>query len=110
MMTKPVRRPHLPRITKPEAGAALDRLLAIAKGDTAGAKLVADFLLNWWDGAHGAWTMVDITNVDPETGEDMLIIIAFLAQNGVYYADAWQRKGDMIALMERWNWKGCNDA
>lgn len=109
-MTKPVRRPPLPRITKPEAGAALDRLLAIAKGDTGGAKLVADFLLNWGDGAHGSSTMVDITKVDPETGEDILIIIAFLAQSGVCYADAWQRKDDMGLLMNLWNWKGCNGA
>lgn len=109
-MTHPVRRPSLPHITKPEAGAALDRLLTMAKGDTGGAKLVADFLLNWWDGAHGAWTMVDITNVDPETSEDMLTIIAFLAQSGVHYADTWGRKNDMAVLMEMWNWKGCNDA
>lgn len=105
-MTNPISRPPIRAVSHADAGAAVDRLLVIAQGDTGGANRVANFLLAWWDGADGKFCIIDICNVDGETAEDMLIILAYLAQNGVTYADAWGRGADMGRLIDRWNWKG----
>ncbi len=105
-MTSPIPRPLMRRIDHDEAGAALDRLITAASSDTGGAARVADFLLSWWDGASGAFRLIDICNVDAETAEDMLIILAYLAHTGVTYANAWGREADMGRLIDQWNWKG----
>lgn len=105
-MIQPVRRPPIRTVTHEEAGEALNRLIAAADSDTGGARRVAEFLLSWWDGDGVQWAIIDITNVDAEIGEDMLIIIAYLAQTGVSYADAWGREKEMGELIDKWNWKG----
>ncbi|WP_203310297.1 DUF7673 family protein [Sphingomonas beigongshangi] len=105
-MTFIVQRPPIRAIQFEEAGEALDRLIAAAQSDTGGARRVASFLLSWWDGDDGQWAMIDIANVDAEIGEDILIIIAYLAQTGVCYADAWGREKEMGELIDKWNWKG----
>lgn len=101
-MIQPVRRPPIRTVTHEEAGEALDRLIAAADRDTGGARRVGDFLLSWWDGDSGRWPLINISNVDAETGEDMLIILAYLAQNNVTYANAWGREADIARLIDRW--------
>jgi hypothetical protein len=95
-----------PRVLFEEAGEALGRLIVAADSDTGGARRVAEFLLSWWDGAEGKWPLINISNVDPEVGEDMLIILASLAQNNVTYAHAWDRGTDIARLFDRWGWTG----
>jgi hypothetical protein len=97
-------------VTYADAGDALDRLLEVARHDTGQSGRVASFLLSWWDGAAGGAPIIDIAEVDRDLREDMLIIIAYLAQNGVSYADAWGRKEEMGELIDRWNWKGRGNA
>jgi hypothetical protein len=109
-MFKQIPRPLIRHVDHDEAGASLDRLITAASSDTGGAARVADFLLSWWDGASGAFRLIDICNVDAETAEDMLVILAYLAQNGVTYADAWGRRADMERLIDAWDWKGQRSA
>ncbi len=92
-----------PLVGKPtfnETGDALARLITAARGTSGGERRVASFLLNWWDGQAGLISMADLCYVDAETREDILVVIAFLARNGVHYADAWGRRGDIQKLMD----------
>lgn len=108
-MPLPQTRPLIRAVTFEETGQALDRLIQIARGDSGGARRVVDFLLSWWDGPTGGWSIIEISNVDAETGEDMLIVLAYLAQNNVTYADAWGHKDEIGELIDLWNWKGRGD-
>ena len=98
-MTAITPRPPIRAVSHADAGAALDRLLVIAQGDTGGANRVANFLLAWWDGADGKFCIIDICNVDGETAEDMLISLGYLSQNNVTYATAWNRGDAMEQLV-----------
>lgn len=86
-----------------EAGRALSRLIPVAKSDTGQSARVADFLLAWWNGTdNGKFEILHLCNVDAPIAEDMLIIMSFLAQNGVTYADAWGERESMVELWEIW--------
>lgn len=104
----PVRRPLMPAVNFDDVGAAIGRLLVIAMPSTTGAETgaswrVADFLLAWWNGEdHGDFQIAHFFSLDPETGEDLITIMAYLAQNEATYPDAWGHKADMVALAERW--------
>lgn len=99
----PVDRPPIPAISYAQAGCALSRLIPIAKSDTGQSARVADFLLAWWNGAdNGKFEILHLCNVDAPIAEDMLIIMSFLAQNGVTYADAWGERQSMVHLWELW--------
>lgn len=87
-----------------DAQTAVDRLLTIALNhDNGGASRVAAFLLAWWNGQDlGHFPVIDIANVDPEIGKDMLSILAFLNRFGVHYADAFGRRAEMERLIDIW--------
>lgn len=84
---------------------ALDRLITVASDRTDGGGRVANFLLSWWDGPFGTFPITNLTDVDAEIAEDMLIIMAFLVQHGVTYASAWGREADIGRLIDLWDWK-----
>lgn len=90
---RPVRRPALRAVSFEDVGAALARLMPIALPPTRAAKTgasskVADFLLAWWNGGDtGHFPLLHLCNVDETIAEDMLIIMAYLAQNTTTYAD-----------------------
>jgi len=86
------------------AGEALDRLINIAlSGDHGGARRVADFLLAWWNGPdQGHFAVIEITYLDYEIGLDVLTILTFLNQYGVHYADAWDRRQSIEAIIDKW--------
>lgn len=54
-------------------------------------------MVGWADGQvpHHSYL-----HVDGEIAEDMLMILGYLAQNNVTYADAWGRGRDMEQLVE----------
>ncbi len=106
MMNKPAVRMMMRNVSHDDAGEALGHLIEVADGDTGQSARIATFLLSWWDGAEGGAPIVDIGEVDRELREDMLIVIAYLAEHGVTYADAWGREADMGRLIDQWNWKG----
>jgi hypothetical protein len=103
MSTQPVRRPAIRAVSFSDAGAAIGRLVVVAKSHTGQSRRAADFLLAWWNGDdNGHFPILHLCNCDPEIAEDMLTIMAYLAQEATTYADAWGYQDDMIALWTLW--------
>ena len=104
----PVRRPAIRAVSSDDVGEALVRLFAIAlpksrAASTGSSRKVADFLLAWWDGAEaGHFPLLHLSNVDETTSEDMLTVMAYLAQNPVIYADQWGYKAAMGEIWDRY--------
>jgi hypothetical protein len=60
--------------------AALDRLVHIAQGDTGQSRIVANFLLAWWNaGECGGFDLTEVWGVDTPIALDMLRVFALLA-------------------------------
>jgi len=103
--TPPQRRPVIRAVSFEEAGEAISRLLPIAlpptrAAETGASAKVADFLLAWWNGDEcGHFPIIHLCNVDAVIAEDMLTIMAWLAQEPTTYADAW---GYRDAMGELW--------
>ena len=108
MSQLPQKRPVIRAVSSDEMGAAIGRLLAIALPSTRAAETgasgkVADFLLAWWNGDEcGHFPILHFCNVDAVIAEDMLTIMAYLAQESTVYADAWGYRDQMGALWERY--------
>jgi hypothetical protein len=87
----PQRRPVIRAVSFDEAGEAIGRLLAIAMPATRAAETgvsskVADFLLAWWNGLEcGHFPVLHLCNLDAVIAEDMLTIMAYLAQEPTIY-------------------------
>jgi len=105
-MSHPVSRVPIAAVSFDDAQAALDRLLAVAQGRSGGAYRVAHFLLAWHDGTVGLISMADFCMLDATTREDMITILAYIAQNDVTYPKAFGRNDDLIDLWERLNGDG----
>jgi hypothetical protein len=59
---------------------ALKRLIRVAQGDTGQSRIVANFLLAWWNAAEcGGFDLTDIWGVDAAIAVDMLRVFALLA-------------------------------
>ena len=60
--------------------AALERLIQVAQGNTGQSRIVANFLLAWWNaGECGGFDLTDVWGVDPLIAVDMLRVFALLA-------------------------------
>lgn len=102
-MMPPQRRPAIRAVTFEEAGEAIGRLIVVANADTGQSARVADFLLAWWNGSNnGHFPILHLCNCDAIIGEDMLIIMAYLAQEPTVYADAWGYRDAMVGLVSQW--------
>jgi len=89
--------------TYEDAGGALDRLIGHARGDHGGARRIVDFLFAWWNGPDlGHFPVMHLVNVDRAIARDMILIMTYLAETDVWYADAWGRRADMEGLIDRW--------
>lgn len=94
---------RLPLVTHSMVGEALDILIPVARSDTHQSRRVANFLLAWWNGPdNGHFPIVDVAATDRELGEAMAIIVLFLAQNSMEYANLWGRRQDMEDLIDQW--------
>ncbi len=104
----PARRPAIRAVSFDDVGAALARLVPIAlpptrAAETGASSKVADFLLAWWNGDDtGQFPILHLCNVDAVTAEDMLIIMAYLAENSTVYADRWGYRDTMAQIWERY--------
>ena len=87
-----------------ETGAAIGRLIELAKSDTHQASRVANFLLAWWNGPDwGHFPVADLFGLDCSIAADVTIVFAYLGQHGgAVYADAWGYREDMADLVEQW--------
>lgn len=64
---------------------ALERLIAIARGDTGQSRKVADFLLAWWNcGTCGAFDRTTLWGVDGSIAADMVTVFALVARCNRY--------------------------
>jgi hypothetical protein len=94
---------ELPHPSFDNAGAALDCLIAMANGDSGGSRCAADFLLAWWNGHDwGHFPIMHLKTLDRALGEDVMTILLFLVQGDTVYADMWDRRHEMEALIDRW--------
>jgi len=61
--------------------AALERLIAIAQGNTGQSRRVADFLLAWWNaGECGSFDLTNLWGVDSDIASDMAEVFALIAR------------------------------
>jgi hypothetical protein len=96
-------RPFISTVYPVDVSAALDRLIAMANGDSGGSRRCADFLLAWWNGPDmGHFPILHLCNVDHQLAQDMMTCMGFLVQNGVHYAYHWSRRADMEKLIDDW--------
>lgn len=104
----PQRRPVIRAVSFDEVGAAIGRLLPVAlpatrAAETGASRKVADFLLAWWNGDEcGHFPILHLCNLDAVIAEDMLTIMAWLAQEPTTYADAWGYRDAMGDLWVRY--------
>lgn len=102
-MTPPQRRPAIRAVTFEEVGEAIARLIVVAGSDTGQSGRAADFLLAWWNGPdNGHFPILHLCNCDTIIAEDMLIVMAYLAQEPTVYPDAWGHRDAMVELVEQW--------
>jgi hypothetical protein len=104
----PPRAPAIRAITHDDVGGALARLIPIAMpatraAETGASAKAADFLLAWWNGDNaGHFPVLHLCNVDATIAEDMLVIMAYLAENSTAYADQWGYREVMGEMWERY--------
>jgi len=82
--------------------AALERLIRIAQGDSGQCRIVANFLLAWWD-AHecGGFDLTDVWAVDAAIAEDMLTVFAHLVHCR-RYPDSLGYGTQFETIVRRW--------
>lgn len=103
MTQAPQRRPVIRAVSFDEVGEAITRLIVVARSDTGQSSRVADFMLAWWNGDdNGHFPILHLCNCDATISEDMLIVMAYLAQEPTVYPDAWGFRDAMVALAEHW--------
>lgn len=104
----PVRRAPIRAVSFDDVGAALGRLVRIAlpvtrAAETGASAKVADFLLAWWNGDDaGHFPILHLCNLDAVIAEDMLITMAYLAENATVYADQWGYGDTMGEIWRRY--------
>jgi hypothetical protein len=82
--------------------AALERLIQIAQGDTGQSRIVANFLLAWWNaGECGGFDLTDVWGVDASIAVDMLRVFALLAAHH-RYPDAMDYGKHFEAIVRAW--------
>jgi len=85
-----------------ESQAALQRLIAIARTDTGQARIVANFLLAWWNAAEcGGFDLTDVWGVDTEIALDMLRVFALITKQN-QYPDTMGYGADFERIVRLW--------
>ena len=65
--------------------APLQRLMRIAEGDSGQSRVVADFLLAWWNAdEYGGFNLTDVWAVDGRIAEDMLAVFTQIVLSRSY--------------------------
>jgi hypothetical protein len=83
-------------------GPALERLIKIGQGDTGQSRIVANFLLAWWNaGECGGFDLTEVWAVDTAIAVDMLRVFALVA-GGLQYPDAMGYGRQFEAIVQAW--------
>lgn len=94
-------------MTHDEVDAAIGRLADLARGDTGGSRMAANFLLAWWNGDDwGHFPISDLWGLDANNAADVTGIMAYLGTRSAIYADAWGYRDAMIELIRLWRPSG----
>ncbi|MGE4339703.1 MAG: hypothetical protein AB7E55_27630 [Pigmentiphaga sp.] len=81
---------------------ALKRLVKIAHGDTGQSRLVANFLLAWWNaGSCGGFDLTDLWGVDRAIANDMIAVIVLIASRHDY-PDVYGLRTDFERMVAEW--------
>ncbi len=90
------------KITKMHSKAALERLIEIAQGHSGQSRIVANFLLAWWNAEEcGGFDLTDVWAVDTSIAADMLRVFALLA-GCRQYPDAMGYSKQFQAIVRAW--------
>jgi len=90
--------------------AALERLIQIAQRDTGQSRIVANFLLAWWNAAEcGGFDLTDVWSVDASIAADMLTVFALLTLRHSYpilsvtasSSRPWSKRGGPRSAFEK---------
>jgi hypothetical protein len=82
--------------------AALERLIHIAQGHSGQSRIVARFLLAWWNAEEcGGFDLTDVWAVDTSIATDMLCVFALLA-GCRRYPDAMGYAWQFEAIVRAW--------
>jgi hypothetical protein len=81
---------------------AFERLLEIAESDTGQSRIVANFVLAWWNASSlGGFDPADLSMVDAAIAADIATIIVSIARNGeTFYPTEYRSK--IEKLIELW--------
>jgi hypothetical protein len=81
---------------------ALERLIKIAKSDTGQSRLVADFLLAWWNASRdGGFDLTHLWNVDRAISDDMCAVFKLIARTWAY-PDRFGYGADFEQIVTEW--------
>lgn len=85
-----------------EEKAVLERLIQVAQRDTGQSRIVANFLLAWWNaGSCGGFDPTDLWAVDASIAADMLAVIVLVSQKRRYPDDLGYGK-QFEAIVRAW--------
>lgn len=81
---------------------ALDRLVEIAQGDTGQCRIVADFLLAWWNAPEcGGFNLTNVWAVDSTIANDMGQVFGIIRETRSY-PDRLGYKEQFQAIVKQW--------
>jgi hypothetical protein len=85
--------------------APLQRLMRIAQGDSGQSRVVADFLLAWWNAEeYGGFNLTDVWAVDEKIAEDMLAVFTQIVHS-CSYPDTLGYEKEFEAIVSGWRRK-----
>jgi len=81
---------------------ALERLIRIARGDSGQCRVVANFLLAWWNAAEcGGFDLTELWAVDSTIAADMLAVFEQLLHCR-HYPDSLGYGSEFESIVNRW--------
>lgn len=87
----------------------MERLIRIAQGDSGQCRIVADFLLAWWNAAeYGGFDLTEVWAVDTKIAEDMLEVFGQLVHER-RYPDSLGYDKQFQTIVRRWRSNSSND-
>ena len=81
---------------------ALERLIRIAQGDSGQCRVVANFLLAWWNAAeYGGFDLTEVWAVDSKIAADMLAVFEQLLRCR-RYPDSLGYGSEFETIVDKW--------